>query len=227
VTTAFARRLPGSLWGPALRMYWYRRLGGDWRAAGAASILEVWAISVSGILLAVAGIVFFIGTGGPTLAVAVAVGAIVLGVTCIPSVNRWGLRRLLLIARPVSPGGKVPDIPELARWVGLELANWLLGGIELAAVLRAITPYDAWRLPAIIGAWPIAGTGGALITFLPGGFGVVEFVLVSLLGSWLPLSTALFTALGLRVFATATEFVWMIVGFVGTAFLRSRESKTS
>jgi uncharacterized membrane protein YbhN (UPF0104 family) len=225
VTTAFARRLPGSLWGPALRMFWYRRLGADWRAVGAASVLEVWAISVSGILLATLGILVFVGVGSGVAGLSTLIGLLVVGLTCVPQVNRWLVRRLLLIARPSGVAGGLarPSLREQIVWVGLELGNWLFGGLTLAAILRALTPYDLIRVPEIVSAWAIAGTAGTLITFLPGGFGLVEFLLLSLFALWFPLSTAALAAVGFRIFVTASEFVWMVVGFAVTTFVLSRK----
>jgi glycosyltransferase 2 family protein len=229
VTTAFARRLPGSYWGPAFRMFWYKRLGGDWRAAGAASVLEVWAVSVSGIVLAIIGIVLFVGLASEELWVSATVALILFGATCVPRVNRWLFRRLLAIVRPNGTTGLevLPDLSELTGWVGLELVNWLLGGLELAAIIRALNQYDLNLIPGIVSVWAIAGTAGALITFLPGGFGVVEILLISLLGLWFPTSTTVLAALGLRLFTTACELVWMILGFIGTAILLPRRTRAS
>jgi uncharacterized membrane protein YbhN (UPF0104 family) len=228
VTTAFARRLPGSYWGPVLRMFWYRRLAGDWRTAGAASVLEVWAISVSGVVLAAGGIVLFIGVASERIWLSTVIALILLATSCVPPVNRWLLSRLLTAMRPKSANLAVtlPDFTELTRWIGLEAANWVFGGIELAAILRALMTYDSSRIPGIISAWTIAGSAGALITFLPGGFGVVELLLVGLLGLWFPTSVAILTALGMRLFTTACEFVWMVLGFSGATLfsLRRRQA---
>ena len=60
VTTAFARRLPGSLWGLALRTYWYKRFKSDWRLVGLASVAEVWAAVTAGTILAlIAAVTYF------------------------------------------------------------------------------------------------------------------------------------------------------------------------
>jgi uncharacterized membrane protein YbhN (UPF0104 family) len=222
VTSAFARRLPGSLWGPALRMYWYRRLGGDWRTVAVATAFEVWALTISGAILALFGAVLFIGPGASIRAWAGLVLLLAfLGVLFIPRVNEGLVSQLTRRLQTVAIPSGCLSSHELLRWVTLGLINWISGGFVLAAILRALVPYQAIQIPGILACWAVAGTGGMVITFVPGGFGVVELALTGLLGFFVPAPVALSAAIGLRVFVTASEILWMALGFAIPAILRS------
>ncbi len=221
VTSAFARRLPGSLWGPALRMFWYRQLGGSWRTVGFVSILEVWALTISGAIIALVGAVFFIGRSASLRTwTGLAIVLLFLSTLFTPRVNRWLLLRLAGLLRTTRIRADSLDSRELLRWVILELVTWLSGGLMLAAILRAFAPYQAEQIPAILACWAAAGTVGMLITFVPGGFGIVELALTGLLGLFVPTSVALAAAIGLRVFVIACEILWMVIGIAAPAISR-------
>lgn len=214
VTTAFARRLPGSIWGPAARMYWYQRLGGDWRTVGLASVLEVWALTVAGASLALIGAAAYIGSAAKVETwVALALILLVMGALFTPRVKSllFGTVRTRLQS-PESAITTEPPSAELLRWVLVELMTWIFGGLMLAAILRSFTAYDISLIPRVLAIWAAAGTVGMLITFVPGGFGVVELALTGLLSLIVPTPIALATALGLRVFVTASELLWMTLG---------------
>ena len=220
VTSAFARRLPGSLWGPALRMYWYRRLGGDWRTVGVASVLEVWALTISGALIALIGVAFFVGsTVDAQTWVGLALVLVVFGSLFAPKVNQWLLSRLARLLRTPANATQSLRSLELARWVAIEFVNWICGGFMLAAILRALTPYPLDLIPSVLASWAAAGTAGMLITFVPGGFGVVELTLTGLLSFLVPTPEALAAAIGLRLFVTACELLWMAAGFAAPSAL--------
>ncbi len=216
VTTAFARRLPGSLWGPALRMYWYQRLGGDWRTVGIASVLEVWALTLSGAVLSLVGALLFVRSAASVRDLLGLIGVLgVLAAVLAPPINAqlisW-LARLFpassaLLSNPPRPSA-------LLRWAAIEVLNWIAGGLVLYAILRALTNVQPDQIPTVLACWAVAGTAGMLITFVPGGFGVVELALTGLLSLAVPAPVALAAALGLRLFITACECLWMAVGFV-------------
>lgn len=215
VVSALARRLPGSLWGPALRIYWYRRLGGDWRTIGLASVFEAWALTISGAAIAVAGALLFIGPAASLRTWLVLVVILVaLGVLFTPRARAMLFAALARLLR-TAPDANAPALgsKDLASWVGLEILNWIAGGLMLAAILRALTPYPLAQFPSIIACWAAAGTVGALLTFVPGGFGIVELALAGLLGFIVPAPVALAAAIGLRFFVTACEVVWMLIGW--------------
>jgi uncharacterized membrane protein YbhN (UPF0104 family) len=222
VATAFARRLPGSLWGPALRMYWYRRLGGDWRIVGVVSLLEVWSLTIAGALVAAVGLVAVVNPNPPfRVWLAGALALVLVGAVATPRVAGWLIRLGLRVLRsPTRIESNALRPAELVRWIGLGVANWIFGGLELAAILRALTPYRLDTLPTIVTDWALAGLGGALITFVPGGFGVVELALTGLLALSFPMPIAVAAALGLRVFTTAGEAAWALLGFAVPTVIR-------
>lgn len=224
VVSAVARRLPGSLWGPALRMYWYRRFGGDWRSVGLASVLEMWATALAGAILGLAGAVLFIGpSAGLTTWIGLGLAALLLGSLFVPRINDRlvafiaRLLKLPVVAPPTESSNQSSsgsNTTELARWTAIEMLNWLCGGMVLAAVLRALTPYPSHDIPRIVTSWAAAGTVGTLITFVPGGLGVVELSLTGLLAFFISPPVALAGAIGLRVFLIASELVWCIAGII-------------
>ena len=101
--------------------------------------------------------------------------------------------------------------------------TWLFGGLELVFLLRAMTPYPLGDIPensGVLGHRRVSP--GTLITFLPGGFALVEVTLTALLTTMFPLPIALAAALLLRLFTTLSEFTWMALGMGALGVLQRR-----
>lgn len=213
IVTMSARRLPGSLWGSALRMYWYRRLGGDWRLVGVASVLEVFALTFGGLILAPLGAIGFLAVTTPDrVIILVAFGLVVVALRYSPRLStvvvQWILRQLRVPTEHLREfAGRT-----LATWIVLSVVTWIFGGLELSAIVRALAPNVPTSIPAIVTMWTAAGVAGSLITFVPGGFGVVEMTLTGMLSTVLPLPVAIAAALAMRLITTLFEVFWTVVG---------------
>jgi uncharacterized membrane protein YbhN (UPF0104 family) len=189
-----------------LATHGFRAPGVDGHGSTSASILLVVAAAVGVILLGAFGGLFYLLTRGQERARriihAVAAHIRFLDADRFTSLVERLARRFAVL---------MDDKPLLARAVGWATANWLLDAASLwvfvAAFAHVISPVDlltAYGLANILAAIPIT----------PGGLGVVEFVLVSMLaGSGLTDGQALSAVLAYR----AVNF-WLPIPFGGLAY---------
>ena len=189
-----------------LATHGFRAPGVDGHGSTSASILLLVAAAVGVVLLGAFGGLFYLLTRGQERARriihAVAAHIRFLDADRFTSLVERLARRFAVL---------MEDKPLLARAVGWATANWLLDAASLwvfvAAFAHVISPVDlltAYGLANILAAIPIT----------PGGLGVVEFVLVSMLaGSGLTDGQALSAVLAYR----AVNF-WLPIPFGGLAY---------
>lgn len=223
IVTASARRLPGSLWGSALRLYWYRSLGGDWRPIAVATVIEVMTLTVAGLLLAPIGAVLFIASSGPIRFLILASLCIfIVALRCSSSLSTQIVSSSLRLLKVESADVQLSfGLRPPVTWTALSMVCWVFGGFELSAIVRALTPYNLALVPTIVSMWVIAGVAGSLITFLPGGFGIVDVTLGGLLATIFPIPLAVAAALGMRLITMAFEIFWTGAGVAVPAGVRA------
>ncbi len=211
--TLIARRLPGTLWYVGGRVLLYGRLGVPRSYVAFASGLEMVLFVVSGMLLALVLLPRF-PTMDLLVTALVAATAFLLwfSPTLIDRFLRWrGLEA------PIAP-----DRRDVARWILAYCANWISGGLMVAALIRALAPLPAEQIPFVLGAWAFSGAMGTLTIFLPSTFGVVEISLSVFLSTILPLPLAAAVAILTRILTYLFDFLVAaaLYPFLRTSFTR-------
>lgn len=205
--TAITRRLPGTFWYVLGRMAMYERLGVPRAITALAGGFEFATNVIGGILVAL--LAWPLMLNASQLDLRWLLLPLVLGLLLLnPPLVRWMVRRLS--PRHVSP---MVRYRHLLAWVLIFAAVWCVGGLLLFVLIRAVTPLPLAQLPAVIGIWATAGVAATLVfSFVPFGLGATELTLAALLGPLLPPAEALFVAVLMRVFLTAVEFGYAVLG---------------
>ncbi len=129
-----------------------------------------------------------------------------LGLALLVVVDPLVFPRLSRLVSVPFPGVGPEALPRFDRKLlgeGLlwSLLGWILLGLSLVAVVQALTsawvPLRLW--PALIGAVALATVAGFAVAVLPGGLGVREGVLMTVLTPALGSDTAVIAALALRL----------------------------
>ncbi|MBT5873512.1 MAG: hypothetical protein HOH43_08845 [Candidatus Latescibacteria bacterium] len=95
---------------------------------------------------------------------------------------------------------------DLLRMLLLSLLNWLLLGLSIFFIAKAIDPSVTWSLYLYIAAsYTLAGMAGFLVAIAPAGLGVREAVLILALDQVMPVQTATYIAITARLVTTAGE----------------------
>ncbi len=198
VLSNLGRYLPGKLWSVAGLAVLARRAGiPGWSAAAAAVAMQALAVGPGAL---VAGI-WAPGVAAPVVLGAVAVGALAAfaGLTW-PPVTGWVERRLgaAVQLRPVPVATAAwAALAALASWLGYGLAFWFLA--------VGMLPAAAMPLGSAVGAFAGGYIVGLLALFAPGGVGVREVVLVTLLAPVTGSGGAVAVTVGSRLLLTLVE----------------------
>lgn len=206
-----ARRLPGSLWFIAGRVYWYEKEGIAKSTTSAGVLWEMILMILSGLLVYLSSLPLcpdlWSAGGFYLLLLSIPLGIAVIHPTALGILLNFLLRKLgrrqVLISK-VSPR-------DTLRWLLLYALVWIMGGIILFLFISAFHPMSIIHLPALIGIWALSGVTACLIFFVPAGLGIKEVTLALLLSRYLPLPIATVIALLLRVWLTLSELVWTLV----------------
>lgn len=107
--------------------------------------------------------------------------------------------------------------PQLLRYVGLYVLNWLLFGVALYVFIRSFYPLEISSILYLTGAFSFAGMMGIIAVFAPSGLGVREGILALFLGQVMPVPVALVVSVASRVWLTIIE-----LGSAGMVYLMIR-----
>jgi hypothetical protein len=133
---------------------------------------------------------------------------------------------ILLVARPMAPAqlinwllrrmGKTPLTtfirpPAIALILLLYAGGWLLGGVLLFFLIRAIYAIAWETLPLIIQSWVLSSLASYIAFFAPFGFGIRDLTLGALLLSVLPLPVAIVIVLLVRLWIMGNELLWALL----------------
>lgn len=110
----------------------------------------------------------------------------------------------------------------IRRNVLVQAVSWLFGGVHLWCLAMALGAPAARSLPLCVGAFALGATAGVFAFFTPDGLGVREVILVSALGTVLPLPAAAAVAVVSRLVVAVSELVTGGVGLAVTEVLRRR-----
>jgi hypothetical protein len=107
--------------------------------------------------------------------------------------------------------------PQLLRYLGLYVVNWLLFGVALYVFIRSFYPLEFSSILYLTGAFSFAGMMGIVAVFAPSGLGVREGILALFLGQVMPVPVALVVSVASRVWLTVIE-----LGSAGIVYLMIR-----
>jgi hypothetical protein len=107
--------------------------------------------------------------------------------------------------------------PQLLRYLGLYVLNWLVFGGTLFVFIRSFYLVDPSSILYLTGAFSLAGMIGILAFFTPSGLGVREGVLALFLNQVMPTSVAIVASVASRVWLTVVE-----LASAGVVYLAAR-----
>jgi len=209
--SCLARRLPTPAWFVAGRLGMYRAIGVGQRRTSVAMLFEATLIAFSGAVVSLTAILLPGNLVGlptrytPWLAgMALACLLLVLRPKMLPRVITAIARRLGQEHR----WDATIDHRHMLLWTAGYSLIWVLGGVTLFCLVRALHAIPTWRLPHVIGIWALAGTISNLAVFMPAGLGIREASLVAMLSTLAPLPVAVVVAIVTRLWYSILELVF-------------------
>jgi hypothetical protein len=192
------RYLPGKIWGVTGLVVLAGRAGVRGTVAAAS------AVAFQALVLGTGAAVVAVATPHATSALRLGVGFLVAAVSLgalvwAPAVRLLG--RLVVAAGPLAP------LPLSAVGLGgiAMLLGWLAYGLSFWLLAHGLLPDVHVPLATAVGIFVLGYILGTLALFVPGGLGVRELVLISLLTPVLGSGGAVAVSVGSRVLLTITE----------------------
>jgi uncharacterized membrane protein YbhN (UPF0104 family) len=157
-------------------------------------------------MMAAGGLIAAVGFAVPPPQRGALVLGALLGVAFLGIVDPLVFPRLSRLISLPFPGVGPEALPRMTRGLLAEgllwsSAGWILLGLSQVAVVRAVDPagVPAALWPAVTAGVALATVAGFAVAVLPGGLGVREGVLMTVLSPALGADTAVIAALGLRL----------------------------
>lgn len=209
--SSLPKRIPGVVWYIASRVHLYK----DKEVARSVTLVG---IALETVLLFVTAIMVYLcclffpiaapiaGRLPPTMALLLLIPLLIL---LVPAVWNRVIGRLLSALR--YPGRLSMRPGNLLGLTVLYLLAWVLGGVDLYLLARAVYPVPPNLLPAVIGAWAASGAISYLASYIVQGMGISEVALSVLLSHYLPLSVAIVIAVLFRILLMVSEVVWALL----------------
>lgn len=224
LTGQLARYLPGSVWAFFLQAHLGKRHEIPRTRSFLTVLISVGVNSATGLTLAVLAIPALREHWGG-VAWLLALGPLSL-LALIPRVLTWLADRFLKVLR------RPPlEAPILGRSIAIATAwsvvVWLLFGLHLYVLLRAIQPSVAGGFVLSIATFALAVAAGFLAFVLPSGIGVREAVIVAALTTVLSAGSALAVALISRLLCTLSDVIGAAVGEVSSALTDRRDRRAT
>jgi uncharacterized membrane protein YbhN (UPF0104 family) len=192
------RYVPGKVWSVTGLVMLAQRAGVRGSAAAASTVAFQALVLGTGVAV-VAG-----ATPHATSALRLVIGFLVAAASLVVLVwgptARW-LGRTMSAANPLSP------LPLSAVGAGavMMLLGWLAYGLSFWLFVQGLLPEPRLSIAAASGVFTLSYILGTLALFAPGGIGVRELVLISLLTPYLGSGGAVATSVGSRVLLTVGE----------------------
>lgn len=202
--------VPGGVWTVVAHAEVGRVHGADRMATASASVASMLVTLGTGVPAA-AVVLPFTGAGaaGRYWWLALAVVACAVGVQ--PRVIDWGMRTLARLTRREVRVTRLSR-RALAISIGWSVVVWVLYGLHLYCLGRAVGAGGADLLARSIGGFALAWCVGFVVVVAPAGLGVREAALVVALGPAVPPGAALAMAVVSRVVLSVVDVIWGSVG---------------
>jgi len=198
-----AKYVPGKLWSVAVRVRVTQEHGGTAAGAGAAVLFESAMLMVSA---AATGLLAWSTQSFDVRLRIALVGAAAPGIVLVlyPRGISFLLRTMgRLVRRDVRV--QCPSRTDVVLAFGLYCAVWICFGTGIHCVVRSLAAAPLSNLPGFVAVYSTAWLAGFVVVFLPGGLGVREGVLASLLAAYVPLPIAAVVALMSRIIVSSLE----------------------
>jgi uncharacterized membrane protein YbhN (UPF0104 family) len=201
--------LPGSVWHVVGRVYLAEREGVPRMAATLSVVLETVLILMSALVV---GSLSLISWPDPPWWAVAGGAAVLLVVVGRPQVVLWAANRVL-----TSLGRRTLDIAltsgDVLRLMWPFALNWLAFGVMFFLIVASLYPsVPLFYLPVVTGIFTAAWVGGYLAVFVPQGWGVREFIIVTLLAAvGVPAPVATAAALLSRLWSLLGTGIWGLI----------------
>ncbi len=100
------------------------------------------------------------------------------------------------------------SFPTVLRLAVVYVISFIVVGLGVLCVARALHPIDAGDIPLIVSAWSVGYAGALVAFFVPGGIGVREGAVAAVLSVVLPTSVAIAVAVAVRLAQTGIELLY-------------------
>jgi hypothetical protein len=207
------RYVPGKVWSVAGLVILAQRAGvAPWAAAASAVAIQAIAIGTAVVVVAVA-------TPGAVSPLRLVAGMVLAGGIIAVLASAKSAR---LVARVMGKETDIQPLPvtSVAQSAAMGVLAWVTHGVAFWLLARGLGLPDRLSVVTAIGVFPLGYVLGLLALFAPGGIGVREIVLTSLLAPTLGMGGAVALSLASRILLTLTEVV-----APGVALLIARQHK--
>jgi glycosyltransferase 2 family protein len=207
------RYVPGKVWSVAGLVILAERAGvAPWAAAASAVAIQAIAIGTAIVVVAVA-------TPGAVSPLRLVAGMTLAGGIIAVLASARSAR---LVARLMGKQTDIRPLPMIAvaQSSAMGVLAWVTHGVAFWLLARGLGLPDKLSVITAAGVFPLGYVLGLLALFAPGGIGVREIVLTSLLAPTLGMGGAVALSLASRILLTLTEVV-----APGVALLISRQRK--
>lgn len=217
-TTVLARRIPGTVWYAAGRVWMYEQRGVSASITLAALALETAIVFLAGLLFFLLLLPFSLTsqniattalgqlplwTPAPLIALTLGLmwpGVLEWGINLLR--RRWGREEIRLRVR----------YRDLLTWTALTVVGWFAAGLGFYGVVSVLHPLPLSELPVILMIGTLAILFGMVSFVVPVLPVVKETTMVVLLTPYMPLSVAVVVALLYRVWWTLNDVAWAVLG---------------
>ena len=202
--TELGRYIPGKVWTMVGKVYLLKKEGVSTVKGGTSVVVRLAIHVVSGLLIFFVSLLFWTPAESVRrvylLLFLLPVGLLFLHPSVFGRTLNFGLKRLK--RNGIKFTLKYEHIILLILfWCGW----WVLVGISTYFLIISVYPLSFVLLPAIVGICAITWLAGFLSFMVPAGLGVIEGMVVLLLGLYLPVHIAILIALLIRVLRTANN----------------------
>lgn len=205
-----ARRLPGTVWYVASRAALYQDAGVSKRKVSMVSALELVLFIVSGLLVTVVTLPWWIRDLG-TIGRSNQFWWLLLVVPAILVLMHPGV--LQRIWRRIGQSDPTIDVKwvNVAIWIGVYIATWVFGGLLLYCIIRVFHELPLNSIIVLTGIWSLAGAISLIGFIFFTNVGLRELSLVLLLSLVIPFPTAVVVAL-------VTRLLWLVGELLASLF---------
>ena len=212
--STLAKRVPGAIWYISGRLLMYQEEGVTKPAVLNATILETVLIGSAGALVYVMLLPFYAYDSTRANWIIATIGLVAIGLFSVRP-------RLLLDATNyfLRRWKRTPIEVDLTRqdlilWAVLYMLPGPVSGVSLYFLIRAVTAATMPDLVSAMVVWTLSMLVGLMTMVLPGGLGLKELALATLLSQWMPLSAGVVVAVAFRLLQTFDDAAWAAVVWV-------------
>jgi len=208
--SALTKRLPTSLPMIGGRILLYNQVGMNSAATMNCILLESILVGIAGIIVFLIFFPFYTAVPKGMAILMLITGIVLVGIFIWKPQILIDLTNWLAIRWKKQKLTSVPNRRDILLWIGIYTLPWMLGGLSLYCVPRAVADIAAPPLIDAIGISTLANLVSLLAMLLPINFGLKELTSAAMMTAWMPMSTALIITIIHRLILTANDILWAI-----------------